>query len=105
MLKNTNPKENEMTTYRFAGLPSNASVAAGVTLLTSAWLFVAAGAIIVAEGPSAPPARPAVPAASAAPSTPAPAWASAPQAPAEAEAEPVIPPQARLKIVVEARRA
>ena len=35
-----------MNTYRFAGLPSNASVASVVTLLVSAWFVLAGGAIL-----------------------------------------------------------
>jgi len=35
-----------MNEYRFAAYPSNSSVAAGVTLLVSAWFLVAAGAIL-----------------------------------------------------------
>lgn len=80
-----------MTTYRFAGMPSNAAVDAGVTLLTSAWLLLAAAAIIVTEGPS----------------TPAPAAATQPVATWTPQAEPsvAIAPDAREVIVVEARRA
>jgi len=35
-----------MNAYRFAAYPSNSAVAAGVTLLVSAWFLVAAGAIL-----------------------------------------------------------
>jgi hypothetical protein len=34
------------TPYRFAGLPSNSSVTAAVTLLVSAWFVMAGGAIL-----------------------------------------------------------
>jgi len=40
-----------MRTYKFALLPSNGSVAAGVTLLVAAWFAVAAGVIII-ESPA-----------------------------------------------------
>jgi len=40
-----------MSSYTFAGLPSNASVATLVTLLVSGWFLVAAGAIL-AEPPA-----------------------------------------------------
>lgn len=93
MFENTNAKENQMTTYRFAGMPSNAAVDAGVTLLTSAWLLLAAAAIIVTEGPSTP--------------APGPAAATQPVATWTPQAEPsvAIAPDAREVIVVEARRA
>jgi hypothetical protein len=35
-----------MNAYRFADYPSNSVVAAGVTVLVSAWFLVAAGAIL-----------------------------------------------------------
>lgn len=35
-----------MNAYRFAAYPSNSVVAAGVTVLVSAWFLVAAGAIL-----------------------------------------------------------
>jgi hypothetical protein len=39
--------KTNMTEYRFAEYPSNASVSSGVTMLVSAWFLVAAGAILV----------------------------------------------------------
>ncbi len=76
-----------MSTYRFAGLPSNSSVVAGVTFAVSAW-FLVAGALMLTETPEAPPAvQPR-------------ATAVMYSAPAVA-----ISPEARLLIVVEARRA
>ena len=41
-----------MNAYRFAAYPSNSSVASGVTLLVSAWFFVASGAILLDASPS-----------------------------------------------------
>ena len=41
-----------MNTYRFPTYPSTSSVAAGVTILVSAWFLVAAGAIL--SDPSSP---------------------------------------------------
>jgi hypothetical protein len=47
-----------MTEYKFAEYPNNESIASGVTLLVSAWFFVAAGAIIA--DPSVPSRQDAV---------------------------------------------
>src|SRR6185312_6205932 len=38
--------ETQMNAFRFAAYPSNDLVAAGVTVLVSAWFLVAAGAIL-----------------------------------------------------------
>lgn len=38
-----------MSTYRFAGLPSSASVSSLVTVLASAWFVVASGAILTGQ--------------------------------------------------------
>lgn len=53
-----------MNPYRFAGMPSNASVAGVVTLLVSAWFVLAGGAILTdqhsqatIEMAKAPPAQ------------------------------------------------
>jgi hypothetical protein len=71
-----------MNTYRFSGLPSNGSVAAAVTMLVSAWFTLAGGAILTDHHSAATiEAARAVPGHNAA-----------------------IPPEARLTIVVEARR-
>ena len=45
-----------MRTYKFAVLPSNASVAAAVTLLVAGW-FAVAGGIIITESPTERSAR------------------------------------------------
>jgi hypothetical protein len=44
----TADKEKEMSTFRFADVPSNDSVASLVTFLVSAW-FLAAGGAMLAE--------------------------------------------------------
>jgi hypothetical protein len=51
MFTTNDPRSTAMRTYKFALLPSNASVAAGVTLLVAAWFAVAAGVIIM-ESPA-----------------------------------------------------
>jgi hypothetical protein len=77
--------EKKMNTYRFANLPSNSAVDFSVTALVSVWFLVAAGAIL-----SDPPSP----------------YGHRYQAPAlQAKAAPVIPPQARFTIIVEARRS
>ena len=72
-----------MNTYRFAGLPSNSSVANAVTLIVAGWFLLAGGAILTdqhsrqtVENAKAPPAQTAE-----------------------------INPEARFTIVVEARRS
>ena len=45
-----------MRTYRFAAIPSNASVAAAVTMLVAGW-FLVAGGLIVTESPAERSAR------------------------------------------------
>ena len=45
-----------MSGFRFASIPSNASVAAAVTLAVSAWFVVAAGTVL-ADPPSTRPAE------------------------------------------------
>jgi len=47
-----NKGETKMKTYKFAGYPSNSSVAAGVTVLVSVW-FLVAGAVMLTD-PSSP---------------------------------------------------
>lgn len=81
-----------MSGYRFVKLPSNDSVAAGVTLLVSAWLTVAAAAILADSGaaPADAPQR-AVLMEEAVPTSPTPLPVAA-------------APQVRETIVVEARR-
>lgn len=76
-----------MNSYRFAELPSNASVSAFVTFAVSAWFLVAGAAIVTDEGVSVP-ARAA---------EPIPVVYAAPAV--------AIEPEARLIIVVEGRRA
>ncbi len=44
-----------MNNYRFAAYPSNSSVAAGVTVLVSAWFLIAGAAIL--SDPSSPYTR------------------------------------------------
>jgi hypothetical protein len=71
-----------MNPYRFAPLPSNASIAATVTVLVAGWFTLAAGAILVDRAPP-----------------------SAPLALASAAAAPqVIAPQAHLRIEVVGHR-
>ena len=72
-----------MPAYNFSAMPSNSSVSASVTLLVCAWFGLAGGAILTdnhSEG-TIEAAR-----------APAPAYTAE------------IPPEARLTIVVEARR-
>lgn len=77
-----------MNSYRFAQLPSNASVSAFVTFAVSAWFLVAGAAIVADEGVGAP------------------ATAGAQSIPVVYAAPAVaIEPEARLIIVVEGRRA
>jgi hypothetical protein len=45
-----------MRTYKFAALPSNASVAAAVTMLVAGW-FLVAGGLLVSESPAERSAR------------------------------------------------
>jgi hypothetical protein len=45
-----------MRTYKFAALPSNASVAAAVTLVVAGW-FLVAGGTIISESPAERAAR------------------------------------------------
>lgn len=59
--------ETKMNNYRFAAYPSHSSIAAGVTVLVSAWFLVAAGAIL--SDPSSPYTRKVI-------STPAPVKAA-----------------------------
>jgi hypothetical protein len=77
-----------MNAYRFAELPSNASVAAFVTFAVSAWFLVAGAAIVSDGGVSVPDpaAAKSIPVVYAAPAV-------------------AIQPEARLIIVVEGRRA
>jgi len=80
-----------MRTYKFAGFPSTDSVAAAVTFSVCAW-FLAAGSLIVAETPGA--------------ATDASAPVAGVVSPVVYTAPAVaIAPEARLIIVVEARRA
>jgi hypothetical protein len=72
-----------MNTYRFAGLPSNSSVAGIVTLLVSAWFVLAGGAILTDQHSEQ--------------------TVENARAPAARLAE--IPAEARMTIVVEARRS
>jgi hypothetical protein len=74
---------NEMNVYKFSEMPSHSSVAATVTMLVSAW-FVLAGGAILADHHSE---------------------ATLESARAVATAGADIPPEARMTIVVEARRA
>jgi hypothetical protein len=76
-----------MNSYRFAELPSNASVSAFVTFAVSAWFLVAGAAIVTDEGVSVPAAA----------AEPIPVVYAAPAV--------AIEPEARLIIVVEGRRA
>lgn len=77
-----------MNTYRFAELPSNASISAFVTLAVSAWFLVAGAAIVSDEGVGVR--------AAAATAGPIPVVYAAPAV--------AIEPEARLIIVVEGRR-
>jgi len=73
-----------MPAYNFTAMPSNSVVASGVTMMVCAWFALAGGAILTdnhSEG-TIEAAR-----------APAPAYAAE------------IPPEARLTIVVEARRS
>jgi hypothetical protein len=88
--------EIKMEAYKFAAYPSNSSVASGVTMLVSVWFLVAAGAILT--DPPSPYTSQRVHAA-AAPVT------RFVEAPAPVAAAVAIAPEARLTIVVEARRA
>ena len=72
-----------MNAYKFSDLPSNSSVAATVTLLVSAWFALAGGAILTDQHSEA-------------------TIESARSMPVRSVA---IAPQARLTIVVEARRS
>ena len=82
-----------MSAYRFAKLPSNGSVAAAVTLVVSGWFTVAAAARFAGGGtPATQEPQRAVLMEEAAPASPTPL-------PVAAAA-----PEAREKIVVEARR-
>ena len=45
-----------MRTYKFAAIPSNASIAATVTMLVAGW-FLVAGGLIVTESPAERAAR------------------------------------------------
>jgi hypothetical protein len=78
------------TPYKFAPLPSSASVADLVTMAVCAWFLVAAVTIL------ADPARADAPAAAVA--------VAAVESPAPLAAAPVIAPEARLTIVVQAPR-
>jgi len=76
--------ETQMAAFDFSALPSNSSVAAGVTLLVCGWFALASGAILTdnhSEG----------------------TIEAARAAPASLTYD--IPPEARLTIVVEARRS
>ena len=75
-----------MNSYEFAGLPSTSSVAAAVTFSVCAWFLAAAGAMFVDAPAEATPAA-----------APTPVVYTAPAV--------AIAPEARLIIVVEARRA
>jgi hypothetical protein len=78
-------REKQMnTTYKFAPVPSNSTVAGGVTILVSAWFLVAAGAIFA--DPAAGPAQ------------------RAALTQRESPTEIAIAPEARLRITVEAPR-
>ena len=92
-----------MSSYRFAPLPSNASVAAGVTVAVSAWLTLAAGTILAdPTQPQAADARQrAVLMEEAAPAYPTPLPVAANAALVTAKPSPVMCE----KIVVEAQRA
>jgi hypothetical protein len=102
-----------MSTYRFAKLPSNGSVAAAVTLAVSGWLTIAAGTILAdagASGHGADVPQRAVLMEEAAPAspTPLPVAAAAPQAHEKIVVEAqrlATAPVAFQKVVVEARRA
>ena len=79
-----------MNTYKFADLPSNSSVASLVTLLVSGWFLIAAGAIL-SDPPSIYTQR-----------------SHTQAAPQYVEASPsaaVIAPEARVTILVVAKRA
>jgi len=73
----------QMSAYEFSVLPSNSSIAAGVTLLVCAWFAAAGGAILTDNHSQA-------------------TIEAARMSPASPTAE--IAPEARLTIVVEARR-
>lgn len=80
-----------MSTYRFAKLPSNDSVATVVTLAVSAWLTLAAGTILADNGAAADAPQHAVLMEEAAPASPTPLPVAA-------------APQVHERIVVEAQR-
>jgi hypothetical protein len=87
--------EKNMSSYRFAPLPSNGSVAAGVTIAVCAWFAVASGTILTdrAEARPADVVQHAVLMEEAAPSSPTPVPVAA------------ATPEVSEKIVVEARRS
>ncbi|HET7731638.1 MAG TPA: hypothetical protein VFK48_16570 [Usitatibacter sp.] len=78
-----------MSTFRFPGLPGTGSVAATVTMVVSGWLFLAAAAMVTAPTDTQVARRSSV--------------TVSPVTPVAATAE-GIAPEARLTIVVEARR-
>ena len=71
-----------MNTYKFSGMPSNAAVASMVTILVSAWFVLAGGAILTDQHSEA----------------------NVDSARAVAMSSAEIPAEARMTIVVEARR-
>jgi hypothetical protein len=72
-----------MNTYKFSGMPSNAAVAGMVTMLVSAWFVLASGAILTDQHSEA----------------------NVDSARAVAMSSAEIPDEARMTIVVEARRS
>jgi hypothetical protein len=85
MFMRTNPEVKQMSAYRFSVLPSNSSVAATVTLLVTGW-FALAGCAILTDNHSA-------------------ANIAAARATPVTTAVYDIPAEAKLTIVVEARRS
>ena len=99
-----------MSSYRFVKLPSNDSVASGVTLAVSAWLTLAAAAMLADHGvPSADVPQRAVLMEEAAPASPTPLpVAAAPEAHEKIVVEAqrlAVVPVAFEKVVVEAKRS
>jgi hypothetical protein len=94
-LKGNRKGEMKMNAYKFAGYPSNSSVASGVTMLVSAWFLVAAGLILTDSSSAYTPRAAAV----VAPVT----HNDEPEYPAVTNV--AIAPEARFTINVEARRS
>jgi hypothetical protein len=56
MFTTNDPGSTAMRTYKFAAIPSNASIAAAVTMVVAGW-FLVAGGLLVTESPAERAAR------------------------------------------------